>query len=96
MDIDERSHNDKASQNIPQPIVGSTEIITETSSIEFISYTVAYPVIPDNGDDTKCEPRKNEENQAVMHGVTPVLPSHIIDFLRNMRHHYKAVDSESD
>lgn len=96
MDVDKRPHNDKASQDIPQPIVGSAETIPETSLIEFIAYTVADPVIPDKGNDAKCKPRKNKENQAVMHGVTPVLPSHIIDFLRNVRHHYKAVDSESN
>lgn len=91
----ERTDKDKGTEEVPSPESPGADVIWDISGSQFITHSVAYPVIPDKRDYAKRQPAENEEHETIMHRVLSITGRcDLIDFFGNMGHNDKSINTE--
>ena len=97
IDIYQRADRDERADNSPEPEGVSTEAAMTTAETDVVADTVADTVEPNDRCDTQCEPREDEQNPAIVHGVLAVvLGSDGVDLRRDVGHDHNTVDTKGN
>lgn len=92
----EGSHNYQRAENTPAPEIACPEGVRYSAIVKFVAHARADAAPPNKGVDAQCEPRKDEENQAEVHGMPVVVPAGDGVYLRrDVRKHHNLVYAQS-
>lgn len=70
--IDKRTDDDQAAENVPEPVGGGAEISLEAACARFVADTLGDLMEPDDAHDAAGDFLKQEEDEAVVHGLLAV------------------------
>lgn len=93
--VNEGADDDQTAENAPQPEGACVEVVGDAAAAQLVSDAAAELVRPDDGINAQRQPREDEENQTVVHGLSSVIPAgDEIDVRTDVGHHHETVNAE--
>lgn len=97
MGIDERADEDEGAENAPQPESACSETVAYISALQFTADSVGDLVAPNERDNTESKPRKNKEDQAIVHCFLAIVSAcDRIDVCTYGRHYNKTINAKGN
>jgi len=72
--VDERANDDESTKDAPQPESAGIETISQIAPLQLSTYAIAEAMRPNNGKYAQGDGRKQEEDKAVVHSVSAIMP----------------------
>ena len=97
MQINERTDDDDAANDVPKPEISSAEAIVNTAALQLSADTVRNSVVPNDAGNTEGDGANDKCKEAEMHGLLAVISGcNGVDIVGDGRHNDERIDAEGD